>query len=622
MAKKLFFVAMVSVALGVLPGLAQSTPTVTLTPSVPSPQMLGTSIVWTAVVQNPVAGHSYDYQFAVSLNGNVQILRDSSPANSFTWVPSSVEGTYWVVVKVRDTTSPPPIDFPFVGGPYQIMPWVTTAGGSAVNPTSHPLVALFSGPPCTPGHFLLVRFHQAGNSTSSTTNSVPCSQFSANFHVAGMLPSTQYLMHWEEYGPSFAGSVGPDLTFQTGPLPATFPPLQMKVNVPATAHDASFPVVLFHLISSSASPFWPVATDLSGNVIWFYPGPLFILTRIEPNGNFFAMTDTTLAEYDLAGNQTLGTNMSILNEQLVIHGYPPMTSFNNHETRRLPDGRIIILASRDVASTTAQGGTPSTPVDILGDMVLVLDHNMQLLWAWDSFAHQDITRMATLASDVCPHNNPGCPLFSTSFTQANDWLHTNFAQITADGNIIISERSQDWVIKINYANGTGDGSVLWRLGPFGDFQILNPPAVIPCGNANVFPWFTHQHDAELLEADATTTGFKVMTVFDDGNLRYLQCGNTGNSRGMVLFLDEANRKVYIQTSADLGAYSGAVGSSQLLFTSSSQDASFGNGLIGFPSAISQATEVDLSGNIVYQLQANAGSYRTFRLQDLYTPTIP
>ena len=216
-----------------------------------------------------------------------------------------------------------------------------------------------------------------------------------------------------------------------------------------------------------------MATDLSGNVVWFYPGLLFI-TRIEPGGNFFSVTNTALTEYDLAGNQTLATNVGILNEQLAAQGYPTMDSFNSHETRRLADGRIIVLASRDVVSTSAQGGTPTAPVDILGDMVLVLDHNMQLLWAWDSFAHQDITRAATL-NDLCLVNAGGCGTFNPSFTQANDWLHTNFAQVTADGNIVLSERSQDWVIKINYANGKGDGSVLWRLGAFGDFTILNPP---------------------------------------------------------------------------------------------------------------------------------------------------
>jgi hypothetical protein len=392
------------------------------------------------------------------------------------------------------------------------------------------------------------------------------------------------------------------------------------VNVPATANDAAFPVVFFHIFSIYPTISWPVATDLSGNILWFYPGLLFI-TRIEPGGNFFSVTNTALTEYDLVGNQTLATNVGILNEQLAAQGYPTMDSFNSHETRRLADGRIVLLASRDVVSTSAQGGTPTAPVDILGDMVLVLDHNMQLLWAWDSFAHQDITRPATLG-DVCLVNAGGCGTFNPSFTQANDWLHTNFAQVTADGNIVLSERSQDWVIKINYANGTGDGSVLWRLGPYGDFTILNPPTTT-CGDPNVFPWFTHQHDSAFqFETDATTGGLKILSVFDDGNTRHQQCGNTGNSRGMVLFMGEASRSIYMETVADLGGYSFAVGSSQMLISNSSQTASFDNGLQGNPAPFSQSTEVNLAGNIVYQLQADHWSYRTYRMQDLYTPTIP
>ena len=51
-------------------------------------------------------------------------------------------------------------------------------------------------------------------------------------------------------------------------------------------------------------------------------------------------------------------------------------------------------------------------------------------------------------------------------------------------------------------------------------------------------------------------------------------------------------------------------------------ASFGNGLLNLPGHAAQSTEVDLNGNIVYQLQANQWSYRTYRMQDLYTATIP
>ena len=220
---------------------------------------------------------------------------------------------------------------------------------------------------------------------------------------------------------------------------------------------------------------------------------------------------------------------------------------------------------------------------------------------------------------LCQNLGAGCPAFNPAFGVANDWLHSNSVQLTADGNILLSERSQDWVLKINYNNGRGDGSVIWKLGPFGDFTITNP-LPHPCGDPAVFTWFTHQHDAAF---QVQSGALEVFTVFDDGNLRVNQCGS-GNSRGMVLYLGESTRTARIQIAADLGAYSSALGSAQLLISPpNSVYASFDNGLLSIPTNVAQSTEVDvLSGSIVYQLQAGWWSYRTYRQQDLYTPTLP
>ena len=599
--------------------------TVSLVPSVQSPQMLGTSVTWTATIQNSKQGHLYDYQFTVTFQNAAQIVRDSSPTSSFTWAPHTVEGNYTVSVKVRDISQLPYVTLPPVAVPFTLLPWVTLPGGSAVNPTSHPLVALFSGPPCAAGHYLQVRFRRIDMQDSMTTNSIPCSQQSANFLIAGMMPLFQYVMHWEEYGPNFQGAIGQDLVFTTGPLPPNYPIPPMQLNVFPTQHDLVYPVVLFGFFPSNNPFYWPTATDLAGNVIWYAPHPM-LMTRVEVGGNYLTLADnnneTIFSEYDLAGNQVLSTNVNILNEQLVKMGYPAMTSFNSHEARRLPNGNIMVLGGHDVVSYSAQGGTQDNPVDIIGDMILILDHNMQLVWAWDSFAHEDINRMATLG-DICLQHSGGCPAFNPNFKQANDWLHTNAAQLTRDGNIILSQRSQDWVIKVNYANGQGDGSVLWRLGPYGDFTILNPPQKT-CGDPNVFPWFTHQHDPGFqFESDSSGAGLKILTVFDDGNLRYKQCNGNQNSRGMVLFMGENDRTIYIETSADLGAYSFAVGSADLLIPGDGNVyASYDNGLIQTQNPTAQSTEVNLAGEIIYQLQAGAWSYRTYRMQNLYTPTLP
>jgi arylsulfate sulfotransferase len=594
--------------------------TITLNPSIDSPQFLGTGITWTATVQNGQDGHIYDYQFAVSLQGQTQIVQDFKVAGSFTWVPYTVEGTYQFTVTVRDVTNIPYITYAPVSQQYVILPWVTQQGGSAVHATSHPLVALFSGPPCKSGDFLLVRFTQAGSNVSSITNSVPCAKTSANFYIAGMYPSTQYLMHWEENGPT-SSTKGADLTFTTGPISADYPPTNFQVNVPPQQHDAEYPLVLFHLLPTNITH-WPSATDLQGSVMWYFPAPLQ-MTRVEPGGNLYGFPDDmTLAEYDLAGHEVLETNAARINEQLVAKGFRALDDFNTHETRRLPNGNILLLGSSDLVSTQYQGGTQENPVDILGDLILVLDHNLQLVWAWDSFTHEDLSRKAT-QGEICTHGAGGCPKFPDNFTQANDWLHTNAAQLTEDGNIIISQRHQDWVLKVNYQNGQGDGSIIWRMGPQGDFKILNPPTNNNCRDPQVFGWFTHQHDAAFQAEgiNGSQLGQSVFTVFDDGNLRVYQC-NGGNSRGMVLLVNEPQRTVNIVTQADLGAYSAALGSADLLPTNSGIYASYGNGALGSPNQLATSTEVDLNGKIQYQIQVDSWSYRIYRRTNLYTPTLP
>lgn len=590
--------------------------TVTLNPSLPSPELVGTSITWTATLSGGQQGHTYQYQFSAAKQGQTQIVRDFNLPSSFVWVPWQVEGTYIVTVVARDISTQPFTVYPPVSVQYVINPIVTGTGQSAVNITNHPLVALFSAGPCTAGHSIRVRFHQNGSQATSVTNAVPCSSSSANFLVAGMLANTQYEMHWEEFATNFLNS-GSDVSFTTGHLPNSFPHEFFTVLRPATQHDAAFPMVLWHMIPDFGRPFtfWPTLTDLSGHVMWYYPAQTLV-TRTESDGHFFTMAQMILNEYDLAGNLTLQTNVGILNEQLAAKGYPIMSSFNAHETRRLPNGNILLLGARDVASTQYQGGTQQHPVDILGDMVLILDHNMQVLWAWDSFAWQDLSRAATLG-EICVHDTAGCPAFSQQFTQANDWLHGNSVQMTADGNILLSERNQDWVLKIFYNNGHGDGHIVWKMGPYGDFRIVNPPGG-SCGDPNVYPWFTHQHDAAFSSQNGAT---QVMTVFDDGNLRHEQCG-TGNSRGMVLSVVEQTHTVYLQTAADLGSYSFALGSAQLLVAPPSPVyASFDNGLIG-QGGEAQSIEVDTSGNIVFQLQANDGAYRAYRLRDMYTSPLP
>jgi hypothetical protein len=186
--------------------------------------------------------------------------------------------------------------------------------------------------------------------------------------------------------------------------------------------------------------------------------------------------------------------------------------------------------------------------------------------------------------------------------EANDWTHGNSIQQTPDGNLLYSSRHQDWLIKVSYGNGEGDGHVIWRLGKDGDFQFNSP---------DPYPWFSHQHDANFESSDPS-----VLLVFDDGNTRVAALGS-GNSRGQVLQLDEQARVASFVLDADLGVFSIAVGSAQKL---QDKDYHFDAGFVAEPAGpVSYSMEVDREGEVVYDAKANTVLYRSFRMTDMYSP---
>ena len=132
----------------------------------------------------------------------------------------------------------------------------------------------------------------------------------------------------------------------------------------------------------------------------------------------------------------------------------------------------------------------------------MLDQNFQVSWVWDSFDHLDVNRGPILGETVLP--GVVDPEAAVPNLPAVDWVHANSVDWSpADGNLTLSLRNQDWVIKIDYQGGEGDGHVVWRLGQGGDFTV---------NSTDPSPWFSAQHDAHFID-DST------MIVFDDGNTR-------------------------------------------------------------------------------------------------------
>ena len=224
------------------------------------------------------------------------------------------------------------------------------------------------------------------------------------------------------------------------------------------------------------------------------------------------MVNATLREVDLAGNTLRETNLDAVNARLAALGEDSITSFH-HDVQRLPNGDTAVLAT-----TPRIVDVDGTPTQYIGDMVIVLNQDFEVAWVWDPFDWLDTDRLPTQGEGP------------------TDWMHSNaIAWSPADGNLLVSMRSQDWVIKIDYANGTGDGHVIWRLGQGGDFTI---------NSSDPYPWFSHQHDVSYIN-DTT------LTLFDNGNTRR-SIEPDANSRGQVLVLDEQTMQATLTLNADLG----------------------------------------------------------------------
>jgi hypothetical protein len=356
----------------------------------------------------------------------------------------------------------------------------------------------------------------------------------------------------------------------------------------------------------------PIATDLSGRVEWYFDhqqSGLGINTMssgtLLPGGTVIGMGSdrdsvrnnlNVLREIDLAGNPVRETNLAAVNAQLTALGHEISYGFH-HEVQRLPNGTTVTLALTE--RTVDINGTPT---NYIGDMIVVLDEDLQVAWVWDAFDHLDINRGPVLG-EIAIQGAPGPDSVVPDYP-AVSWLHDNAVSLSpADGNLILSVRHQDWVIKVDYRNGAGDGHVVWRLGQGGDFTV---------NSADPNPWFSHQHNAHYVD-DHT------LILFDNGNTRQANDPNAHN-RGQVWMLDETSMTATLVLNADLGDYSDRFGSAQRL---SNGNYSFTSGALGQgppPSQFGQVIEVLPDGTKTYVLETDPVGvleYRSNRMRTLY-----
>lgn len=550
---------------------------------------LGTAITWSAEINNSNGGIVW-YRYRVTGPDRVQhLIRDFGPDPELSWTSVEAEGGYEMELTARSLDSG---EINVTAATFQFEPLATDK--PVITPTSHPLVLIYSANACPVGSTMKVQYVGPSLKTEETPRKA-CGSGTMNFYVGGLQKQSTYRMWSIVNGPDGA-RVGQSLTGMSGTPTYQF---AESTVLKSAASNAVNPVILY------GSLFEPIhASDLEGNIIWYYLSQLTTVTRPDSGGRFWGFGENVtlgpdsqaLRQFDLAGSTLLETNAARINEQLTLMRMPAITGFH-HEVRPLPNGNIMTLAGVEQVLTGVQG---DGDVDVLGDMILVLNPNLQVVWAWNSFDHLDPHRAAILG-EQCGARGAGCAPFYKA-AASNDWTHGNALQLTADGNILYSVRHQDWVVKIDYQNGAGTGQIIWRMGQDGDFSI---------NSSDANPWFSHQHDANFDASDPT-----MLYVFDNGNTRQ-SVDATAHSRGQVYKIDEQARTATAVLNVDLGDFSLALGSSARL-----PNGNYHFDLGWIPQSYgpsSRSVEVNPAGKIVYEIQAPTAFYRTFRLASLYAP---
>jgi arylsulfate sulfotransferase len=460
---------------------------------------------------------------------------------------------------------------------------------ATVAATSNPLVAQYTISPSHKDSSAWVEFGpdtSYGRETSVTPATTDYGQI-LYVLVAGMKANTTY--HMRAHVNWFNGSwVDQDRTFHTGQIPskAGAPP-QMTVTRPNPALKPSGGIELFNMVGPS-SLLRALVTDLEGNVIWYYdPGNGASITpmKLMSNGHFI-MNVGDLREVDLAGNTIRSVTVDEVNQSLQANGYSFTVSVFHHDLVVLPNGHWITLANTSKQFTDLPGYPGVT--DVLGDALIDIDLNGNVAWAWSGFDHLDVNRHLM-----------GLP----------DWTHSNAIIYTPDGNLLVSMRHQSWILKIDYANGTGAGDILWRLGNQGDFALTG-------GDSS--DWFYAQHFPNLENTSGSQMTFD---IWDNGNLRVAPdgavCSTNCYSRATIFEVNEDTKVATLTWQYLPGLYSFWGGSIGDL---TNGDVEFDLTTVGVTTPASQIMEVtrDSGEQLVWQLNLSGeNAYRGYRIPSLY-----
>jgi hypothetical protein len=283
-------------------------------------------------------------------------------------------------------------------------------------------------------------------------------------------------------------------------LPDDYPPYAVTlINNPGpgywfvTPHNPLHPTNL---------PSYSVICDHYGTPVYYNRGETHSLDlKIQETGHVSQFLTTSAGGLGIGYGTfyTYDNSMNVLDTFQMGNGYEA----EMHDFQLFNDGSFLLFtydAQTIDMSQIVEGGDPAATV--MGFVLQELDADKNVVFEWSSWDHMEIT-------DATPNID-----LTGVFI---DYCHGNAVERDDDGNLLVSFRHTDEIIKINRTTG----EMMWRMNAFK--EELNDITFV-----NDTIKFSHQHDIRRQENGH-------ITMFDNGNLHY-----GPYSRLLEYELDEVN----------------------------------------------------------------------------------
>ncbi len=321
--------------------------------------------------------------------------------------------------------------------------------------------------------------------------------------VLGMRAETLYKMKAKAQLRDGSFIESSSVSFTTGKLAENVPDLTL-----IDSSNKNSGGITFFGIQSGRN--WGV--DEQGGIVWYLHGDYSIssapVIREMGNGVLLVFLEGSI--------QTISTDGEIIRAYEINKWH--------HDARILPNENLMIIGFE--YWTNEYGKT------LAGDTITEISPDGDVVWEWSSFEHLDTSR---ILSNILTQSGKGI-----------DWSHSNaLMYIEEDDSILLSVRTQSWIIKIDHK--TGD--IKWFFGNDTDTDSSF------LANSNFFSldtdgeWMTNQHAAMI-----TNNGD--ILVYDNRNE---SGGEDLNSRAVRYSIDISSM-IAVQTwEAVVPKYTGSFG---------------------------------------------------------------